>query len=222
MSQENRLPHILKTLKKFSKDTIIGLAEVEGTRNGELIANRLGNQTKFFVEHHRPNDYIGVTSALKFKPRYIQIDKNCRAIVTEYGGVAVVTVHLTWTMFNEPQRKRQIRTLLSHLDASIPMIIMGDLNSLSWQGSRKLLKKAGFCSTLGRSLAKRLPTVPRSEYRHMYPQPHRTIGRFGLTVDDIYARGVEVLDSGTFEGESDHLGVWTKITLPQSNGSKSV
>lgn len=213
-SQTDRLPEILNTLRQLPDDAIIGLSEVEGVKNGELLANQLGNQTGFFIEHDRPNDHIGVTSKQILNPQAIQIDDTCRAIAVEVSEITVVAVHMTWTFFNERMRRRQITSLLSQLDDSSPMVIMGDFNSMSWQSSRKLIEKAGFRSVLGRSLRRRLPTVPTREFLHMYPQPYRTLGRIGLTVDDVYIRGLDLLDSGVFKGQSDHLGVWATVKLP--------
>lgn len=211
-SQSDRLPDIIKELRRFPKNSIIGLAEVEGD-NGQLIAEGLDSQTEYFVEYDRPNDYIGVVSQLKLSPRFIQIDEKCRVVVAKHGEVTIVIVHMTLAILGEALRKQQIRTLLSNLDTAGPMVIMGDFNSMAWQRSRKLLVKAGFRSALGRSIVKRLPTVPARKYRHMYPQPYKALGRYGFTLDDIYVREVQVSESGIFEGESDHLGVWAKLHL---------
>jgi len=209
-SQAERLPAIVKSLQSFPKNTVIGLAEVEGD-NGKAIAKSLGSQTQYFVEYDRPNDYIGTLSQLKLTPKAIQIDKNCRAVVVQYRGTTIAIVHITLTLFGEALRQRQIKTLLSKLDTAGPTVIMGDFNSMAWQRSRKLLVKAGFRSALSRSIVNRQPTVPSQKYRHMYPQPYKTLARFGFTFDDIYVKGVSVQDAGTFEGESDHLGVWAKL-----------
>lgn len=211
-SQSGRLPDIIKTLQIFPNNTIMGLAEVEGTNN-EVIARRLGSKVNYFVEHDRPDDHIGVLSDLSLSPKAIQIDENCQAVIVEHHGVIIVAVHMTLALFDESFRKKQIRTLLSKLDPAKPTVIMGDFNSLYWQASRKLIRAAGFSSALNRTAFKRLPTAPTQPYRHILQQPLKALGRRGFTLDDIYVKDLEVTGSGIFEGESDHRGVWATVRL---------
>jgi hypothetical protein len=211
-TQSERLPDIIKLLEKLPEPKIIGLAEVEGT-NRQFIVKRLGGQSDYFTVHNRVTNYIGTISQLKFSPSFIQLDKNCRAVVTKYADFTVVVVHLTFGVFIEKLHKQQIKTLLNNLDKTSPTIIMGDFNSIAWQQSRKLLIKSGFNSALSRSFLRRIPTAPSQHYRKMYPEPFKTLGLYGFTIDDIYINGLDVLNFGTLEGESDHLGVWAKLRL---------
>jgi endonuclease/exonuclease/phosphatase family metal-dependent hydrolase len=211
-SQSERLPDIIKTLQKLPKRTIIGLAEVE-SKSSKLLARQLGSRSAYFVEHERQDNHIGVLSQEKLVAKFIKLDDKCRAVVVEYNDMTIAIVHLTLVLFNESSRKKQISTLLSHLDLTKPLIIMGDFNSMCWQGSRRLLLKAGFHPALRRTLTNRLPTAPTKKYSRILPQPLRTLAHRGFTLDDIYIKGLEAVDSGTFEGESDHRGVWARVGL---------
>jgi hypothetical protein len=212
-SQAERLPNIMETLQNLPEDTIIGLAEVEGS-NGKLIAQKLNSRTDYFVEHDRNDDHIGILSRSKLSPTFISVDEKCKAIFVQYEGINIIIVHMTLVLHGDSFRQKQIETLLAQIDHSLPTIIMGDFNSMSWQKSRKLLRKAGFYSALGRSITKRVPTAPTPKYLHIFEQPLRTLVKRGLSLDDIYIKGVRALDSGTFEGESDHRGVWARLRLP--------
>ncbi|MGH7233889.1 MAG: endonuclease/exonuclease/phosphatase family protein [Candidatus Saccharimonadales bacterium] len=212
--QSERLPYITKALDGLLPDkTFIGISESEN-RNGQLIAESLGYDTAYFVENGIPNAHIGLMSRLKLAPRFIQLDGNRRAVFVKYGDITIVVIHLTFGVFVERLHRQQIRTLLKNLDTNSPVVIMGDFNSQAWQRSRKLLSDAGFKSALGRTFFRWVPTAPSRSYRHFYPEPFKTLGLLGFTIDDIYVKGIEVLDSGTFEGESDHLGVWAKLRAP--------
>lgn len=209
-SQSERLPEITDALRGLPEDTIIGLAEVEGG-NGQEIARQLQSRTRYFVAYDRPNDYIGVVSRLQLHPGLVDIDDKCRAVIAEYNGITIVVIHLTLAVFGESLRQKQVKTLLEKLNMSRPIVMMGDFNSMAWQKSRKLIKKAGFRSAFKRSIIKRMPTAPTPRYRHILPEPLKTLTRGGLSLDDIYVKDLEVLESGTFTGESDHRGVWARI-----------
>jgi hypothetical protein len=196
-AQHQRISDISKVLNKLPEKTLIGLAEVEGD-NGKLLAQALGGHRDFWTEHHRPNDHIGVLSGLDYSAEAISIGERCNAVVARHQNITVVVVHLPFSVTNEARRHEQVETLLDMLDLEQPTIIMGDFNNELWQKSRRLLRSKGFKSAINNAPGKRTITAPASHYRYMYPQPFAFLARYGFSADDT--------------GESDHLGVWARVS----------
>lgn len=211
-SQSDRLVDIITLLKNLPERSIIGLAEVENTSTKQ-IGSYLDASTVTFRDNHRENSQIGIVSKLSLEPKFVPIGKGCRAAVVEYAGINIVFVHASLVLPGDKKRRAQIKDLIRQLDHNLPTVVMGDFNSMYWQGSRSLFKQAGFTSAFKRSMFRRHPTAPTRKYRKILPPLLRTLGRFGFTLDDAYVKGLEVIESRMFEGESDHKGLVVKVRL---------
>jgi endonuclease/exonuclease/phosphatase (EEP) superfamily protein YafD len=127
----------------------------------------------------------------------------------DFGGreAVVGTAHLLWPWPHG--QARQIGEMRERLRANsksgLPLIFAGDLNAVSWSHSVKRI--ASFLD------AKRL-TVPGGSWLHR-TLPSQYIQRFGLPIDNVLTRGIDVTKIETLPPfGSDHLAVRAEFVLP--------
>lgn len=125
------------------------------------------------------------------------------ALLAEVGPWLVACLHLeVWPLIGAPSRRRQLAAVLEaleRLDAGrgLPMVLAGDFNCQAGDPLHADLRRRGFVP----ALAER-----RTTFR---------LGRLGLHLDHIYARGARVLDAGVETGArgSDHWPIWATLSL---------
>lgn len=195
---------------------IVGLVEVEHSTEdghlGEYIAEHTVGGEGIWAEHSRPNEHIGLFGRSITQAKVHGLDGNRKMIVSNVSGIDVALVHLTFGLRGDKLRKRQTEQVIDVLANSDRTIIMGDFNSASWQKSRKLLEEAGFISVFSALGRRRPPTIVAPGYRKNLPLRYQIATRPGFSPDDIYVRGVNVLGAGVFDGDSDHRGVWARLS----------
>lgn len=185
-------------------------AEISDTHGnmGEKIAVLTGNESGFWEQHSRPNEQIGMFGKSVDSVEFVKLDDDKTAVISKVGPISIAGVHLTFDLRGSDRRSKQVQVVLDKLAHTDKAIIMGDFNSLPWQKPRKLIEANGFQSAFTTLGLKRPATVPTKEFRPLLKKWERlTIGK-GLAVDDIYCKGLHVKDAGTFEGPSDHRGLW--------------
>lgn len=212
-SQQERMPSILQTIAALPKSDIYGFTEIEGTDHVELLAQSVGAAGYHGMRAGRENCYIGAFAADDAAFDVIQIDENRYAIVAEVKDVRIVVLHLSFSISGETVRKLQLEQLLDWLGTDgKPVVLVGDFNSMSWQRSRRYLRRQGYSSVLKHyNDGKRVVTSPVDEFRMKWTQPYRTYGKIGFDADDIYVKGLTCVDSGTLTGSSDHKAIWATL-----------
>lgn len=200
----------------------LGMSEVERTAAGNTgleVARRLGLSSTYWhgLTRSRPNE--GIFLATKKEAVAIQAHDldpghdHRSALTAKLGNITVAATHLSWEVNRADWRRRQTEILLYKLATARQAIILGDFNSLPWQKPRRMLERHGF-----KSVARQLdfgPTYPVEPYgRESTPAGRYRLVKAlgGFSIDDIYTCGLRLVDGGTFEGPSDHRGVWATVT----------
>jgi endonuclease/exonuclease/phosphatase family metal-dependent hydrolase len=125
------------------------------------------------------------------------------ALLAEVGPWLVVCLHLeVWPVIGAASRRRQIAAVLEALDRldggrGMPAVLAGDFNCQPGDALHGELRRHGFAAALPEG---------RTTFR---------LGRLGLHLDHIYARGARVLDAGveTAARGSDHWPIWATLAL---------
>jgi endonuclease/exonuclease/phosphatase (EEP) superfamily protein YafD len=128
----------------------------------------------------------------------------------DFGGrkAVVGAAHLLWPWPHG--QSAQISGMRDRLRANaklgLPLIFAGDLNAVNWSYAARR-----FAFFLG---AERL-TIPGGSWLYHTVPPQYT-QRFGLPIDNVLARGIEVTQIGTMPPfGSDHLAVRVEFALPE-------
>jgi endonuclease/exonuclease/phosphatase family metal-dependent hydrolase len=234
--QQKRLHGILDLVAGLEPD-VVSLYEVGGQPDdhpGAYIADRLGLTTHAFHAYGlRQNEGIVTAATADFKDiECLELDPkhmNRVAHVAHYRNgegsgddFAVVGTHPSHHVLKGiVLRRRQMNTLLENISGYDQAVVMGDLNAMPWQKSRRMLEKAGFNSALG--TLGHPPTYPTDAQKCDIGAPklakpimRAALQYFGVSLDDIYVRGGKIVDAGLLESEdyedlSDHYGVWATI-----------
>jgi endonuclease/exonuclease/phosphatase (EEP) superfamily protein YafD len=127
----------------------------------------------------------------------------------DFGGreAVVGTAHLFWPWPHGQARQigEMRERLRDNAKSGLPLIFAGDLNAVRW--SHSIRRIASFLD------AKRL-TVPGGSWLY-HTIPSRYIQRFGLPIDNVLTRGIEVTKVETLPPfGSDHLPVRAEFALP--------
>ena len=120
----------------------------------------------------------------------------------DFGGreAVVGAAHLLWPWPHgqSAQISGMRERLRGNAKGGLPLIFAGDLNAVRWSYS---VRRLGFLLD-----AKRL-TIPGGSWLY-HTIPSRYTQRFGLPIDNVLARGVDVTEIGTLPPfGSDHLAV---------------
>lgn len=218
--QSERLDSIIDTLASFdgNLDAVV-LQEVEESeigQHGDIVTEKLGYGPARWQRHSRKNEYIGMFGNAVSELEFCDLTYNKQAVIAKLGDVAVAGVHLKKPKkpLDIAERMAQTRTLLERLEDSRQAVIMGDFNSSPLQLPRRLLIHHGYQSVFSLTRQPRPATVPTERYRHaLSPMERRAVKLGGrlLAVDDIYVKNLEVLETGTLVGDSDHKLVYASL-----------
>ncbi len=127
----------------------------------------------------------------------------------DFGGreAVVGAAHLLWP-WPHGQAKQisgMRERLRGNAKGGLPLIFAGDMNAVRWSYS---VRRLGFLLD-----AKRL-TIPGSSWLY-HTIPAQYTQRFGLPIDNVLTRGIEVTEIGTMPPfGSDHLAVRAEFVLP--------
>ncbi|KUO18618.1 HAD-IA family hydrolase [Streptomyces dysideae] len=250
--------HRAKQLKAITETDVdvVGLQETYGTAAGEL-ADALG------WHHHRAGENLGIISRHPITARLGDPDvgfygaAGVRIAIDGAREVDVWTAHLDYTPYgpyeatfdglaadgliaHEEVRLGQLRDILSRIDDTVPVVLVGDFNSpshLDWPTVAWPVTRAAEEAGL------------RDSYREAHPDPVREPGHTwspvhaehedgsGRTepqdrIDFVLHRGLRVLDSRTYvsgrprpwpdvadnDWPSDHSAVITTFSLGSEAG----
>jgi endonuclease/exonuclease/phosphatase (EEP) superfamily protein YafD len=134
----------------------------------------------------------------------------------DFGGreAVVGAAHLKWPWPHgqSAQISGMRERLRGNAKGGLPLIFAGDLNAVRWSYS---VRRLGFLLD-----AKRL-TIPGGSWLY-HTIPSRYTQRFGLPIDNVLKRRIEVTEIGTMPPfGSDHLAVRAEFVLPDK-AEKSV
>lgn len=212
---------------------VVALQEVALEQNvhaGENLARELGVSARYFFEHNLPlhygaprgrhGEHIGFLGDRIESANVIETGDNRRAVKTSVGSVAVVNFHLRQGIAGGKLRQAQATKILESVDSD-QAVLLGDTNELPSGPARKVFQEAGFVSAFTLLGMSRPKTFPTPEYRAiMYGNRWRDRIKPQLAIDDIYVRGLRVLDAGVIlgrpRGASDHYGLWANIEAPRA------
>ena len=213
--QDERLDGIIDTLQVQGNFDAIGILEAHGN-NGERIAKEISGTPGLWLPHSRKNEHIGIFGPNINSTEEIDIGHNRKAVVARLGDVAVVAVHLRRNkryIRRGSEQVEQTDALLDHLSDEEKVIIFGDFNSLALQKPRRMLKKANYTSAFPRFDFTKDRSFPTKEFPEKLTDRERRILRLAggaINIDDIYTKGLEVIDADSFVGPSDHPGLWAE------------
>lgn len=210
-SQAKRLASLAQTLIDLEKPLdVVAILEAEMTtkqHNGEMLAKLTENSIGEWQHHGRARECIGMFGALVGDVEFLELGHGKTAAITHLGDIAIAAMHLQRR--GAEKRCDEIGTLLEYMEGKERAVIMGDPNCLWWQKPRKMIEKQDYESAFKRPFRHGPRTVPTKEYRNILTPKERlavAVTR-GFFVDDIYVKGLEVIDADIFIGKSDHAGV---------------
>lgn len=212
--QHERVEANARALRELDKRLgAVVLQETEG-ENGTAIASKAGFDTSYWRRHSRPDEHIGMFGEDVENVSFVRLGHGKTAAVTNIGDTKVVGLHLKRTdQLNSPIRVEQMDKVLDIVGSREKAVVMGDFNGLRIETSRRNLARAGFVSVFDQLGMRRPKTFPTSKYYGMHRLHEKIAMLRGLSLDDIYLRGVTPVDAGVFEGDSDHKGVWADVEL---------
>lgn len=224
VSQASRLSSQTETLRSLDiwELDVVMLEEVEKTKkqhSGEVIARALGYHAGFWFEHNtsrRKGEHIGMFGDKVEHVEAFDLGHDKVGVLTMIGDIAIVGFHFRKEHMG-PQRANQASAVLERVDGMKHVVLTGDANALAIEKARRQLHSAGFQSAfheLGRPNPK---THPTPAYRKIFYAPiHRPFLPRGTSSDLIYVRGMDVHDAGRFLGDSDHYGLWARVSRTAS------
>lgn len=211
--QEHRLPSIVDQITEIDPD-ICGLYEVRDTTVDDLHT-RIGHDHSLITPYS--HELHGMSQALTSRLEQTDAaiidykDGNRKGLVATIDGIAVVASHLSYEFTRFSWRTAQVADILQHVGSAETAIIMGDFNCLPWQKPRRMLEAAGFTSVMKTLHPKSPVTFPTPQYLPLLRPIQQLIVKPGLSIDDIYIKGLRVIEGGLIEGDSDHYGLWAKL-----------
>lgn len=223
--QSDRVSSVAEALQGLGVPLdVVCLSEVERLHTGEIlgehVAQSVTKRDGFWKSHARENEYIGMFGNKVDSVKFIDIGYGKQAALTTVklgdSELAVAGAHPRYGFFNTFERRDHIQIPLAHMEDT-PLVYMADWNETEQLGvARRYLKAHGLESVFDQLVGSRKVTVPTEEYRRQLPFMRKlavasTLWRRGFNVDDIYVRGLKVVDAGVFEARSDHFGVWATL-----------
>jgi hypothetical protein len=230
-SQAARLPSQIATLEKLRDELgteldAVALQEVHKTaqqHNGVRMAEVLGYGTGYGFEHNkkpfpgsktgRPDEYMWLFGARIDHAEPIDLGDNRLAILSHIGKTTLVNIHPRAGIINGDLQLEQVGVALRRVDGCPFAAFVGDFNQRLGRKARRAIEAEEFKSVFTLTDQPHPGIYPTPAYREiMYGSAHRFVP--DLIFDDIYVRGLEVFDAGSFIGDSDHAGLWAKIEDP--------
>ncbi|MEO5499175.1 MAG: hypothetical protein ABIR46_01600 [Candidatus Saccharimonadales bacterium] len=216
--QAKRLPSIVEVFSSSGIDMdVVAIQEAEQTfeaSNGDNLARSLGFAASYWVEHNqlkRRDEYIGMFGNKVENPTFFDIGFYKQAVMTMVGETAVVGFHTKRQLWGT-ERELQTSVVLDRLREFDQSVLLVDTNALWFEKSRRMLKRAGFRSAFHERHYMRPSTFPTEQYRDIMlgPWQQRLLPN-GLSIDDIYVRGMDVENVGVLHADTDHLGLWATV-----------
>jgi endonuclease/exonuclease/phosphatase family metal-dependent hydrolase len=233
-SQADRLPSQVETLQTLRRERlggelgVVAIQEAQKTKlqhNGEQLSRALGYGAGHWVEHNkkpfptsktgRKGEHVGLFGARVDHAEPIELGDNRRAVLSHIGQVAIVNIHTRAQRAGELQ-EQQVKVVLEHLAEHPLAVFVGDFNTRPGGNAREAIEDEEFKSVFTLADKPHPKTWPTADYRRAMLG---SAGRYlvpSVLLDDIYVRGLNVHDAGTFVGDSDHAGLWAKIELPRA------
>jgi endonuclease/exonuclease/phosphatase family metal-dependent hydrolase len=198
-----------------------------GQHNGEYMSEELGYGAGHWIEHNkkpypgsptgRSGEHVGFFGARIEYAEAIELGDNRRAVLSKIGNVAIANIHPRAGK-NLDLKEEQVRVVLERLSDYPNAIFVGEFNSHPDGKVREAVENDEFesaFSILGKPQPKTWPT--QAYRRVMYGSKDRIASPLkalapAVLLDDIYVRNVAVHDAGSFVGDSDHAGVWAKLS----------
>ena len=217
-SQAQRLDSQIETLSNLGVNLdVVTLQEVEKTKDchsGEITAQVLGFRDSFWFEHNtskRKGEHIGMFGNLVSAAESLDLKYDKKAVITRVGEVAIVGIHHRKEFWGQ-KRTWQMLEVVDAVKDIDQVVIMGDSNALFFEESRFLLRQNGFRSAFTLAGQRRPMTHPTTQYKDIIQKPwHNAIFPRGKSLDIIEVRGMDVKCTGTFEGDSDHVGEYAVV-----------
>ena len=198
-----------------------------GQHNGEYLSTALGYGTGQWVEHNkkpypesptgRIGEHVGFFGARIEHAEAIELGDNRRAIITKVGEVAIANIHPRAGK-NTALKEEQVRVVLDYLKDYPSAVYLGDFNCRPGGIVRQTIETDEFEDVFS-VLGKLHPTTwPTPDYLRIMRSPKDKIDPElivlapAVILDDIYVRNVNVHDAGIFVGDSDHAGIWAKLS----------
>lgn len=184
---------------------------------GEKIAKLTKNKPGHWTHYARDFEHIGMFGKEAKNVDFQTLGRKATAAITNIGPVTIAGVHLTHKWHSTAAQTREIKAVLETLAKNDRAVIMGDFNSMSMQNPRRTIESRGYQSVF-KLLGQEQPvTAPIEAYRPLVLPLWQRIA-LGLTkgfaADDIYVKGdIKIIGAGTFQGESDHLGIWATLEV---------
>lgn len=210
-SQAKRLASLAQTLIELEKPLdIVAIIEAEETveqHNGEMLAKLTGHSIGQWEHHGRERELTGMFGAIVGDVEFLELGHGKTAAITYFLDIAIAAIHLQRR--GAEKRCNEIGTLLEYMEGKERAVIMGDMNCLRRQKPRKMIEDQDYESVFRRPHRHRPRTVPTKAYRNILTPKERLAVAVsgGLFVDDIYVKGLEVVDADIFVGKTDHAGV---------------
>ncbi|MDB5165672.1 MAG: hypothetical protein JWM00_562 [Candidatus Saccharibacteria bacterium] len=213
--QDERLPSIIETLREQGEFDVVGIVEA-GQGNGEKIAQAISGTPGLWYPHSRKKlgEHIGLFGPTIEPAEKIELGYNRRAVVTRLGDVAITAVHLRrpdeWYR-SGPEQVEQAQALIDYFADEEKVILFGDFNGVRAQKPRRMLKAADYelaTTQLGRRPVRSFPTDEFPERLSRREQLLLRLVGGMISIDAIYTKGVDVIDTDSFGGPSDHRGLW--------------
>lgn len=228
-SQIDRLKDLRAKLGMELGVVAIQEAHFDGVRhNGIEMSRALGYGDGQWLEHNkkpypesrtgRTGEHVGLFGSLVDHSEPIDIGDHRLAVLSHVGGVAVVNIHTRWDPSFEIQ-PGQIRTVLGVLSDYDQAMLMGDFNIWAASTAREQIKHAGMSSVFALTGQREPKTWSTKRYAAaLHDDVLPPIGGFAAplvspyaTWDGMYVKGLRAMNAGTFEGESDHYGIWATL-----------
>lgn len=214
--QSSRIDSQVSTMRQMELSLdVVAIMEAERTEtahNGERMARQLGYGAGYWCQHNRRREYIGMFGSRVERMDAVDMGYNKAAVVTMVGSVAVVGIHLKREQWGN-RRAEQMSRLMDSIGDYEQAVVMGDLNAIPPEKAPRILRSYGFQSAYRLVGKKQPPTWPTAGYRDIMLDPwQQRLLRRGIIYDDIYVKNLDVVDAGTFVGDSDHAGVWATVS----------
>ncbi len=211
--QTERIPAIVSSLQAIQPD-VSGVYEVMN-ENTESLARDLQHLYSTTTPYCDSKYDMAIQLTSKIEPSVTAVidypmDQR-KAIAATIAGIMVIATHLSFSIPRFDWRVKQVRQLLEASKDEDRAVIMADFNCMPWQKPRKMLEAAGFTSVAKNMQPANPVTFPSPLYKPKLSFLHRLVSHRGLSIDDIYVKGLEIVDSGLIEGDSDHFGVWATV-----------
>lgn len=213
-SQRPRITELTNTINTVKPDVVF-VAELHKD-NVEFFLNSLNNPHDYSKSQTYVDESYKMTMLMSSKTPLVNTEiidfdhHNRKSILTETSGVQVVGTHLSHQLLKADVRIQQVESILENIDSNKPSVIVGDFNCFPNHRPRKRITRRGYSSVaqyLGNP-----KTFPMGDYRKDLRWWERlTTDIIPFELDDIYVKGLEIIEAGVMDGPSDHRGLWARL-----------